>query len=263
MTPEDRHILELDCGNSSFKWRVIALESDSECGNPKAVNSGRLDNIDQFDSLVYELSAQNRLIAGCRAASVAGDAVNAQLNEIWQRIFESPIRFARVERSCNGVECGYDDLSQLGVDRWSAIIAAAANVASIDGARPFVVIDAGTALTADIVGEDRMHQGGYILPGLVLMLDALKEKTAIPDIRIPDVDSLKSRDPGRDSASAISSAVTSAVSAFTRYVCGLGGSRAKVLVTGGHAELVGSLCETEFDLQPDLVMDGLSYIVPI
>ena len=62
----------------------------------------------------------------------------------------------------------------LGADRLAADIAA---VAFSDG-KPFLVIDAGTCLTFDVVDATRTFVGGSISPGVALRLRAMHEHTA-------------------------------------------------------------------------------------
>ncbi|QOL27214.1 type III pantothenate kinase [Thalassotalea sp. LPB0316] len=81
---------------------------------------------------------------------------------------------AKTQASTNGVVCGYDNYQQLGVDRWLAILGA-------DSLKPnthVVIIDAGTATTVDILTADKRHLGGWILPGVETIHDAITTRAA-------------------------------------------------------------------------------------
>jgi len=67
-----------------------------------------------------------------------------------------------------GVTNGYARPEQLGCDRWAALIAARAAAAG-----PLLVVNAGTALTADALSAEGVFLGGVIVPGLDLMRSAL------------------------------------------------------------------------------------------
>ena len=67
----------------------------------------------------------------------------------------------------------YDEPSQLGVDRWAALIGARA--LSSD---PCVVVNAGTAMTVDALGAQGEFIGGIIVPGFNLMHESLAANTA-------------------------------------------------------------------------------------
>ncbi len=62
----------------------------------------------------------------------------------------------------------YDEPLALGVDRWLAMIGAFERT---DIA--FAVLDAGTAITLDLVDKEGKHLGGHIVPGAKLMQKAL------------------------------------------------------------------------------------------
>lgn len=63
----------------------------------------------------------------------------------------------------------------LGADRLAADIAAT----TLSDGCPFLVIDAGTCLTFDVVNAERTFVGGSISPGIALRLRAMHEHTAV------------------------------------------------------------------------------------
>lgn len=66
-----------------------------------------------------------------------------------------------------GLQLDYD-LGQFGADRYCALLGVLSR-----SRRPAVVVDAGTAVTVDLLGADGLHRGGYILPGLRVGLAAV------------------------------------------------------------------------------------------
>lgn len=68
----------------------------------------------------------------------------------------------------------YADAQSLGIDRWLAVLAVRERTPP---GQPALVVDAGTAITVDLLTADGCHGGGYILPGLQLQLDALARHT--------------------------------------------------------------------------------------
>lgn len=82
-------------------------------------------------------------------------------------------------KSCHGLNIDYPNPSEIGQDRLANSIGAQARYGA-----PAIVIDMGTAVTLDIVSEDRGYEGGVIAPGLALMSKYLHEKTAL----LPEVD---------------------------------------------------------------------------
>lgn len=62
---------------------------------------------------------------------------------------------------------------QLGVDRFCALVAARAEASG-----PCVLVDAGTAITVDLLDVDGRHRGGYLLPGRQLGWESLQARLA-------------------------------------------------------------------------------------
>ena len=73
-----------------------------------------------------------------------------------------------------GVGIDYPEPSSVGADR----LANAAAVAALYGV-PAIVVDFGTAVTFDIVSEQKNYVGGVIAPGLEAMTTFLYQRTAL------------------------------------------------------------------------------------
>lgn len=106
-------------------------------------------------------------------ASVAAREVAAALGAAVARHCGVIAELAAVAPQYGDFVTHYDDPAQLGVDRWLAALAA-----WHDCRDAACVIDAGTALTVDVVDRDGGHLGGLIAPGLALMADSLTRGTA-------------------------------------------------------------------------------------
>ena len=155
-------ILAVDAGNSRMKW---ALHDGRGF-----VREGRVMHAD-FDALDAQwssLPAPSSIVI----ANVAGDETGQRLRKCLERWPIAP-RWASSARSQAGVTNCYDEPSQLGVDRWAALIGARA--LSSD---PCVVVNAGTAMTVDALGAQGEFIGGIIVPGFNLMHESLAANTA-------------------------------------------------------------------------------------
>lgn len=243
-------LMEIDCGNSSAKWRLVS-KSD-------VVARGVFSYDNDFSILLGSLPLAVEELAGCRVVSVAPETVRLSLEQSWGALSSAPIQFAVVEKECAGVRCGYDDVQQMGADRWSALLGA---TKLVEGA--CIVVDAGTALTVDVLDADYQHQGGYILPGLEMMLTALKEKTAIPSERIPALDRLGNIQPGRETRAAVANAATLSCSSFISEVVAMSDSGTKLILTGGLSDVLASVLKGPIIRAPELVLDGLALLVPM
>lgn len=167
-------LLELDIGNTRIKWR---------CSSSGGRVRGFLVWAD-FESVedCLRLLLVDVEGAGCaqieevRVANVSGAATADCLRELTlQRWGVDPV-FAVVTESAAGVSNGYDAIERLGVDRWLAVLAGAKND-EVQRAGACVVLDCGSAITADVLVANRF-EGGYIVPGLRLMREALFGNTA-------------------------------------------------------------------------------------
>ena len=97
------------------------------------------------------------------------------------RIFTSEV-FNLNPKTCHGLSIDYPKPTEIGQDRLANSIGAQAKYGV-----PAIVIDMGTAVTLDIISEDRGYEGGVIAPGLALMSKYLHEKTALlPEVNPAD-----------------------------------------------------------------------------
>lgn len=85
-----------------------------------------------------------------------------------------PIFKAMVSKECAGVKCGYENYQTLGIDRWLVVLACANEFSSAN--RDIVIIDSGTATTVDIINHKKQHLGGWIIPGLDLLVDSIASR---------------------------------------------------------------------------------------
>lgn len=242
--------MEFDCGNSVAKWRLTSQSI--------IVARGVFLYGGSFSEVFNRLPVSLDSLVGCRVASVAQPSVRLDLERSWQEFSDAPIKFASVEQECAGVRCGYEDTAQMGIDRWSATVAASQIVEG-----PCVVVDAGTAITIDILNAKHQHQGGYILPGMELMLASLQDKTAISKERIPEVEMLGNLHPGQTTSSAIANAVSLACAGFVTRAAGTAENGAQIVLTGGQSSVLKEIVPSPVTIVPDLVLDGLALLLPM
>ncbi|HKB84245.1 MAG TPA: type III pantothenate kinase [Burkholderiales bacterium] len=236
-------ILAVDAGNSRVKWglhdgRGFALDG-----------SVTHADIDALDAHWSSLPAPSAIVI----ASVAGEVIGQKLRKFTGRWKTAP-RWASSTRSQAGVLNRYDDPSQLGIDRWAALIGA--RKFSSD---PCVVVNAGTAMTVDALTERGEFIGGIIVPGFDLMRESLATNTA----RL-------SAEPGnfapfpRSTRDAIASGAIQALCGAVERMRGAmlaAGQREPVLMfSGGGGELVARHVGRPVRMVDKLVLEGLVQI---
>lgn len=133
------------------------------------------------------------------------------------------------------------------------------------GVEEAVIIDAGTAVTVDMLSRDGFC-GGSIFPGPNLLSSALASGTAaLPEVGIsgPAEDP-----PGKSTREALERGIfwglAGAVDMLvTRTLERFEGRPAEVLLTGGHAGLLEGRLSVAADSRPDLVFHGLELLYRI
>lgn len=234
-------MLLLDRGNSRLKW-ALASGQDWHSGAVDSLSEIPVDAVPQ------------RVLVSC----VAGEAVTAQLCEHIQQKWSLTPELVTVQARACGVTNNYADCSQMGVDRWLAVIAAHAHYPQ--GA---LVIDAGTALTIDAVDAAGHMLGGAIFPGPGLLLSALHQGTADVDIAdMPLFETDNEIENSTDTAVAAGvgqgflGAVERLVSVYRKRLP----ANAVVLLTGGWAKPVLANSNQVMIHESDLVLKGLAVI---
>lgn len=186
-------------------------------------------------------------------SNVAGAEVGRQLAAFVADACGVQAEFVKPARSRHGMTTRYREPARLGVDRWLAALAAwRAERGAV------VVIDAGTALTVDVVTAAGIHLGGLIAPGLDLLRTSLTHGTAaLESAGIEAVDGFAD-----NTQDAISLGCSSAIAGLLRE------TRARVertdactdatwLVTGGAAPAIERMLDWPARREPDLVLLGL------
>lgn len=246
-------ILELDCGNSFIKWRVISSDQSS-------VHAGGIVGSDEI--LLDALRAISELsLASCRLVSVRTEEETRRLTLSLKVNFGVVAVVAQPAREVAGVRNGYEEYNRLGLDRWLALLAGF----QLAG-RACLVLDFGTAVTADFVGADGEHIGGFICPGMPLMRNQLRTHTR--RIRYDDDSAeraLEQFSPGRTTVEAVERGCAWMLRGFVLAQLELArkywGDDFTAFITGGDAALVNEVAP-EAVFAPDLVFVGLALACP-
>lgn len=231
-------ILEIDWGNTRIKWRMRD-ESGRLAGGAAAA-------LDELASNLPPGRAPERVWV----ASVRAPDEEAALSQWARERWALTPRFARTRAQQGGVVNGYRQPERLGVDRWLALLALRR-----ESSRPQAVVQAGTALTADLLDGDGRHRGGYIAPGWQSMRRALAGSTAL------GLSAPHSGGPGLAPGLGTEEAIEAGLSALCRGLLGTVqdrlGESGRLVLSGGDAELLQVLCPRA-ELRSELVLDGLA-----
>jgi type III pantothenate kinase len=160
------------------------------------------------------------------------------------------------------IQVNVDEPDRVGIDRILNVFAAAGRVRS---GQPAIVVDAGSAVTVNLLDESGAFAGGSIFPGLRLMALALKEHTA----QLPLVATegpLPDGPPGTNTEAAmrlgILYAAAGGIDALIRATSTRCSTSPRLFLTGGDMtpQLAGFL-ETrqmfQSEIRPALTLEGI------
>jgi len=236
-------VLAIDAGNTRIKWGVHDGTTWRVTGAVETAHADRLK-----DSLRSAKSLDKAI-----ASNVAGAAAQGAIEALCKAA-DVPVRFVRSEAKQLDVTNGYRDPSQLGTDRWVALIAA-------HHARPGhkLVISAGTALTIDALTADGRFLGGVIVPGPALMRRSLDRATAA----LRESDGAVRDFPASTPEAIATGAILACAGAADRLAKSMdahGTPPGLIILSGGAAKELAPALGLPHELHENLVLDGLQLI---
>lgn len=257
--------LEIDMGNTRFKWRLK--------NNKKTIVSGSVANKDiceddDFHEVFAPIGQYQPLKIG--VASVSNK--HSGCFDGWcQNKWNLVPHYLKVSANDLGVTNAYIDVEQMGVDRWLAMLAA---YSEVDG-QACLIVDCGSACTVDMILADGTHLGGYIVPGLQLMKNALFRDT--DRVKLDEVSYDSELSPGKTTQQAVSAGLwmmqLGLVNLALERLLDEGAENLCILFAGGNGErllslfsrqlLAGSNNElvSKLAFRSDLVFDGISLLL--
>ena len=235
--------LIFDLGNSRCKWAL----ADSRIQSSGAIAYGE-GFVRSLDETFGALTRPTQIAA----VSVADPSTLETLMQWVKRNWSLDVRRFSARPAQAGVTNTYDNPTQLGADRWAALIAARDRITGAVS-----VVNCGTAITVDALDARGTFRGGVILPGLRLQRESLAQHTH--GIRAADGNA--STCFALNTADAVASGTAFGLAgAIDRILheqaLQLGGS-VPVLLTGGDAQTLQTLLRHQTQLIPDLVLEGI------
>lgn len=239
--------LLIDAGNTRIKWALVSGEEWLCSGAVSAM---------QADSLAREITDQIALqkpgtglrdIREIWVSNVAGETCAGHIRSIGAATSVQPHFIVAGEAQC-GVHNGYSEPSQLGSDRWAALIAAWHLVQ-----RACLVVDSGTATTIDTLSAQGKFVGGLILPGIELMQRSLATTANLMNPAPGEYRLF----PQNSEDAVYSGAIQASCGAIERQYILLDDHHAPLLLSGGAARVLLPYLEQRHFGAPPRIMDNL------
>lgn len=235
--------LLIDIGNTRTKWRCI----DGGVRNSAGVFNNNVLTEEALVGLIKKY-AVNAIVL----SSVGKSEVENKFFVV-AGILGIECISIKSAKEMVGLRFAYTDVEALGVDRCLAMIGAYNN-------KGVLVIDAGSAITADYLSACGEHLGGYILPGFNMLMLSLKAGTS----KVLVDAELASSDPGNSTKMCVNNGFTLLIQSLLDGLV----VKAKelgineVVITGGDADLFAHANpHVECTAISNLVLDGMEKLL--
>jgi len=151
--------LLIDVGNTRVKYAFAENKQLSKINHCSTFDFLKLlSSFDQIYSIVI--------------ASVSNLLFSKEIH-VWAESQDIQIKALKTEAESFGIKNSYENYSTMGADRWLAVLGAQLLYPNEN----LLIVDAGTAITFDLLDKHKQHQGGWIIPGVDMMMQALFKNT--------------------------------------------------------------------------------------
>ena len=251
-------ILAIDVGNTNL---VFALVAGDEIKARWRIATDPRRTADQYSVWLHqllELEGYSRdQVEGVIIGTVVPRALH-NLTVLSEKYFRKTPVVAGQGAAEWPLQLDVDEPQNVGADRALNAIAAHAKFPG-----DLIVVDFGTATTFDVVGASGAYTGGIIAPGINLSLDALVTAAAkLPRIAIeaPETNSVIGRTTESQMIIGIYWGYVAMLEGLVERIRAELGRPAKVIATGGLANLFDKHTSVFDVIEPDLTIQGLSLL---
>ncbi len=257
-TEPDRLLLAIDIGNSNL---VAGIFNQQHLIYQWRMESNTSHDIEEYQAQFAAILTSHKTHCTQITSAIISSVVPSlekTLSQMCQKIFSITPTAVRSNLD-TGMKLNYQSLATLGPDRITNGVAALARYGG--GGRPIIVVDAGTAITLDVITSDGAFIGGAILPGLNASMKALTSETAsLPSVPIE----VPVQVIGRNTVECIQSGVCLGTvcmvdGLLARMDEELGGG-CTMVATGGNSPLIVKNSRMLTIHDPDLTLMGLQII---
>ena len=243
-------LLAVDAGNTQT---VFGVFRDGELSEHWRVATEAQRTGDELGALVGRFVDLSAVDGVCLSSTVP--ALVREYEGFAERWAKAPILVVGPGVK-TGIPIRYDDPREVGPDRIMNAVAAKERYGA-----PCIVVDFGTSTNFDVVSPEGEYVGGVLSPGIEISMEALFARAA----RLVKVDFVEPPTAiGKTTATALQSGV---VYGFAGQVDGIVaairaelGAEARVIATGGLADLIAPHSQTIERTDPWLTLEGLRIV---
>ncbi len=251
-------LLAIDIGNTNVVLGVFDKETLVE--NWRVGTNAQITP-DEYAMIFKDLFG----FAGLQFNQITGVIISTVVPPLLPVMIEMTRKYFRIEPMVvttelkTGLTIRYDNPKEVGADR---IVNAAAAYRLYGG--PLIIVDFGTATTFCAITKSGEYLGGAICPGVKISAEALFQRAS----KLPRVELAKPPNViGADTVSAMQAGI---IFGYAGLVDGIVermkkelSANAKVVATGGLAELVSPETKTIQEVKPHLTLEGLNFLFTI
>jgi type III pantothenate kinase len=243
-------LLAVDVGNTQT---VLGLYEGDQLREDWRVATDRTRTGDELGVLLGGMLDLDQIEGICLSSTVP--ALVREWERLAERWAEAPI-LAVGPGVKTGIPIRYDDPREVGPDRIVNSVAAKHRYGA-----PVIVVDFGTSTNFDVVSPAGEYVGGVLAPGIETSMEALFARAA----RLVKVDYVEP--PAVIGKTTVGGLQSGVVYGFAGQVDGIVAAirgelevEARVVATGGLAELVAPHSRTISAVDPNLTLDGLRLV---
>lgn len=247
-------ILAIDVGNSNIsiglfdKEKKLQFLAALNTDQRKTADQICIDLIGLFSLYHYSIGD----VTGVILCSVV-PPLNFMMEKALTRLFGKPPMVVGPGIK-TGLNIRMENQTQMGADIVADAVAAMEKYPA-----PIITVDMGTATTIGVISEGRNYEGGLLLPGVNVSLEALSRRAAqLPDISLQHPKALI----GKNTEDCMRSGIVYGTAGMIDGVIErireqLGGKELTVVATGGNAPVIVKYCKNKIIYDKYLLMEGL------
>lgn len=238
------YLLAIDSGNSYVKWGLYT-------GN-QWLKKGKVfySDVHLLEKEFVNLPEPTIIVISHVARAITRNQLNALIS-IWPI---KPYWIIAQTFQCD-IANGYSDPTQLGSDRWAALIAAWKI-----RRHGCLVINVGTAMTIDALSDSGRFLGGIILPGVHLVVSGLLSGTQLINIEMGNYQNFPLNTDDAIQSGLIQCMIGAIERMYNLLSLQLDHSIGSCVISGGDASILVPFIRFPTIVVDDLVLEGLVII---